>query len=165
MKARTIGLSAASLAIGAITGFGIYGLSGAAFAETNSTTTPTTPTTPAASAPAQSGGSQSEQGQSGNSQSGKTQSGTSGTTDQKDQNGECGPRDGKGRGGSQDTPVTGAEATKVMDAVKAKDSAFTPTSVRKDPDGSYDVLGAKNGQQVMYDVSTDLKTITEGGHR
>ena len=35
------------------------------------------------------------------------------------------------------------------------------TSVRKDPDGSYDVLGTKAGANVMFDVSADLATITE----
>lgn len=77
-----------------------------------------------------------------------------------------------GMGGSQDTPVTGAEATKVGEAVQAKDSAVTVESVRKDPDGSYDVLGTKDGQPVFFDVSSDLATITEnaggpgrmGGH-
>jgi len=75
---------------------------------------------------------------------------------------------GAGRGGSADTPVTGAEAAKVTAAVKAKDSSVTVTNVRKDPDGSYDVLATKSGNQVMYDVSKDLKTITQntfgGGH-
>ncbi len=71
-----------------------------------------------------------------------------------------------GHGGTSDTPVTGDEATKVTAAVTAKDSAVTVTSVRKDPDGSYDVFGTKNGSQVRYDVSADLKTITAGtaGH-
>ena len=67
-----------------------------------------------------------------------------------------------GRGGSNDTPVTGDEAKKVTSAVTAKDAAVTVTSVRKDPDGSYDVFGTKAGAQVRYDVSADLKTITEG---
>jgi hypothetical protein len=42
----------------------------------------------------------------------------------------------------------------------------TVTGVRKDPDGSYDVLGTKAGAQVMYDVSADLKRFTAntGGH-
>jgi len=81
-----------------------------------------------------------------------------------------GGRGGRGHGaggGSADTPVTGAEATKVTDAVKAKDSAVTVTAVRKDPDGSYDVLGTKSGSPVFFDVSADLKTITQaafGGH-
>jgi hypothetical protein len=42
------------------------------------------------------------------------------------------------------------------------------TSVRKDTDGSYDVFATKSGSQVMYDVSADLKTITQhtfGGGR
>jgi hypothetical protein len=64
-------------------------------------------------------------------------------------------------GGSQDTPVTGEEATKVSAAVTAKDSAVTVESVRKDPDGSYDVLGTKAGARVMFDVSADLATVTE----
>ncbi len=79
---------------------------------------------------------------------------------------------GGGMGGSQDTPVTGAEATKVGEAVQAKDSAVTVESVRKDPDGSYDVLGTKDGQPVFFDVSADLSEVTQnaggpgrmGGH-
>src|SRR5215204_5422721 len=71
---------------------------------------------------------------------------------------------GGGRGGSVDTPVTGAELAKVTAAVKAKDSAVTVTSVRKDPDGSYDVFATKSGAQLMYDVSADLKTITQDTH-
>jgi hypothetical protein len=69
---------------------------------------------------------------------------------------------GGGRGGSNDTPVTGDEAAKVTAAMKAKDAAVSVTSVGKDPDGSYDVLGTKTGVQVRFDVSADLKTITEG---
>ncbi len=75
-----------------------------------------------------------------------------------------GPGGGKGGGmggASQDTPVTGDEAAKVSAAVTAKDSTVTVTSVRKDPDGSYDVLGTKAGANVMFDVSADLATITE----
>ena len=70
---------------------------------------------------------------------------------------------GKGgpQGASQDTPVTGDEATKVSAAVTAKDSTVTVESVRKDPDGSYDVLGTKAGAKVMFDVSADLATVTE----
>ncbi len=73
-------------------------------------------------------------------------------------------------GGSQDAAVTGSEADKVIAAVKAKDSAVTITTVRKDPDGSYDALGTKGGNPVFFDVSADLKTITArtggpgGGH-
>ncbi len=76
-----------------------------------------------------------------------------------------------GMGGSQDTPVTGDEADKVIAAVQAQDSAATITEVRMDPDGSYDAVGTKDGNPVMYDVSADLATITEhtgmggrGGH-
>ncbi|HET7723281.1 MAG TPA: hypothetical protein VFK68_01470 [Propionibacteriaceae bacterium] len=67
---------------------------------------------------------------------------------------------GKGGGASSDTPVTGDEATKVSAAVTAKDSAVTVSSVRKDPDGSYDVLGSKAGANVFFDVSADLGTVT-----
>ena len=71
-----------------------------------------------------------------------------------------------GPGGSQDAAVTGSEADKVIAAVKAKDSAVTITTVRKDPDGSYDALGTKAGAPVFFDVSSDLKTVTAatGGH-
>src|SRR4051812_45024507 len=72
---------------------------------------------------------------------------------------------GKGHGGgSNDTAVTGDELSKVTAAVKAKDSTITVTSVRKDPDGSYDVLGTKAGANVMYDVSADLATFTQNTH-
>ena len=64
-------------------------------------------------------------------------------------------------GASQDTAVTGAEADKVIAAVTAKDSAATIDTVRKDPDGSYDALGTKDGSPVFYDVSADLATVTE----
>jgi len=37
----------------------------------------------------------------------------------------------------------------------------TVESVRKDPDGSYDVLGTKDGQKVMFDVSADLATVSQ----
>lgn len=72
---------------------------------------------------------------------------------------------GKGGPGgpSNDTPVTGADADKVIAAVKAKDSTVTIDTVRKDPDGSYDALGTKtDGTKVMFDVSADLATITQG---
>jgi len=73
---------------------------------------------------------------------------------------------GGGRG-SNDTPVTGTALATVTAAVKAKDSAVTVTSVRMDPDGSYDVFGTKAGAPVMLEVSKDLKTFTTntgGGH-
>ena len=63
-------------------------------------------------------------------------------------------------GASPDTAVTGSAADKVIAAVKAKDSAVTITTVRKDPDGSYDAIGTKAGAPVFFDVSADLKTVT-----
>jgi hypothetical protein len=62
----------------------------------------------------------------------------------------------------QHTDVTGDELAKVTAAVQAKDSAATVQSVQKDPDGSYDVHAMKAGQPVMYEVSADLNTISEG---
>ena len=75
--------------------------------------------------------------------------------------GPGGGHGGPGGGASQDTAVTGAEADKVIAAVTAKDSAATIDTVRKDPDGSYDALGTKDGSPVFYDVSADLATVTE----
>ena len=88
---------------------------------------------------------------------GTADSGTTGTQGK----GQRGGTGATGQQGSQDTPVTGDEAAKVSAAVTAKDSTVTVTSVRKDPDGSYDVLGTKAGANVMFDVSADLATITE----
>ncbi len=73
--------------------------------------------------------------------------------------GAPGASDGRG-GGSPDTAVTGIELTKVTAAMKANDPAVTVTAVRKDADGSYDVLGTKAGAPVRYDVSADLATFT-----
>jgi hypothetical protein len=64
-------------------------------------------------------------------------------------------------GGSQDEAVTGDEAQGVADAVEAQDPGVTIDTVRKDPDGSYDALGTKDGSPVFYDVSADLATVTE----
>ena len=74
---------------------------------------------------------------------------------------------GPGGGASKDTAVTGTTADNVKAAVKAKDSTVTVTTVRKDPDGSFDALGTDaSGNNVFYDVSADLKTVTAGGaHR
>ena len=69
-------------------------------------------------------------------------------------------------GGNAPNPEPNRPVGTVMDdaaitaAVKAKDSAVTVTSVRMDPDGSYDVFGTKAGATVMLEVSKDLKTIT-----
>ena len=101
---------------------------------------------------------------------GAVRAATSGSTDGQP-DGRTDGQGGRGKGGGMHahTPVTGDEATKVGAAVKAKDSAVTVTTVRKDPDGSYDVLGTKAGQPVFFEVSKDLKTVTErtggpGGH-
>jgi len=78
-----------------------------------------------------------------------------------------GHRGGGRHGGGNDTPVTGTELSTVTAAVKANDSTVTVSSVRKDPDGSYDVLGTRSGANVMLEVSKDLKTISTnaGGPR
>ena len=76
--------------------------------------------------------------------------------------GHEGGQPGPGMGGHEHTAVTGDEADKVIAAVKAKDSSVEVTEVQKDPDGSYDVMGTKDGQPVRFDVSADLKTVTEG---
>ena len=76
---------------------------------------------------------------------------------------------GEGFGGAphQHTQVLGDELATVKAAVKAKDADVTVLGVRKDPDGSYDVLGKRDDRPVMLEVSKDLKTITErtGGPR
>jgi hypothetical protein len=83
-------------------------------------------------------------------------SSSTGTADESGRSGNRGP--------SADTAVTGDELAKVKAAMTAKDSSVTVTSVRKDPDGSYDVLGTKSGAEVFYDVSADLKTFTLNTH-
>lgn len=79
-----------------------------------------------------------------------------------------GATDDKTKGAPHEhTAVTGDELTTVTDAVKAYDSTITVTTVQKDPDGSYDVDGTKDGSGIRLDVSSDLATITErtgGGH-
>lgn len=72
---------------------------------------------------------------------------------------------GKGGHGGRDTPVTGDEAQKVIDAVQAKESGTTITEVQKDPDNSYDAMGTKDGKRVAFDVSSDLGTITARAER
>lgn len=63
-------------------------------------------------------------------------------------------------GGHVHTPVTGDELAEVTAAVTGQDPAVTVASVRKDPDGSYDVDGTKAGAPVRLEVSADLQTIT-----
>jgi hypothetical protein len=73
-----------------------------------------------------------------------------------------------GHGGPAGTPASAAETKQVTDALKAKDAAVTITTVWKDDDGSFDALGTKAGTQVKFEVSKDLKTITENtftGHQ
>lgn len=90
----------------------------------------------------------------GDGQQGK---GTQTGQNQGDQDG----RGGHGRGGHMmGTEVTGSELTKVTDAVKAKDKAFTVEHVMKDSDGAYHVMGTTSGNRAGYEVSKDLKTIT-----
>lgn len=84
------------------------------------------------------------------------------SADETSDTGESGTTSQGSRGGHEHTEVTGDEATRVTDAVTAQDSAITVESVRKDPDGSYDVLGTKDGSRVMVQVSADLATIEVG---
>lgn len=69
--------------------------------------------------------------------------------------------DDKAPGRHQHTEVTGTEADNVKKAVTAKYSGVTVERVMKDADGSYDVMATKSGSRVMYEVSKDLKTVTE----
>ncbi|WP_433796145.1 hypothetical protein [Actinoplanes sp. CA-252034] len=80
--------------------------------------------------------------------------------------GKAGPGRGHGRPGGG-TVVTGAEAAKVTAAVTAEDAAVTVSRVVKGADGAYHVFGTKSGERVHFEVSADLKTVTEGkaGHR
>ncbi|BEL06773.1 hypothetical protein Q0Z83_049640 [Actinoplanes sichuanensis] len=72
-----------------------------------------------------------------------------------------GKGEGHGRHGGKHTEVTGDEAAKVTAAVTAKDSAVTVARVLKDDDGSYHVVGTKDGKRIGFEVSADLKTVTE----
>ncbi len=145
MRTNKFGLAAASTAAVAALLIG-----GATLANAADNPTPTTPSATSSAA--------SSAGSSAATVPGDATAGTPGDRGQ--------------QGASQDTPVTGDEATRVSAAVTAKDSTVTVESVRKDPDGSYDVLGSKAGAKVMFDVSADLATITEnaggpggqGGH-
>ena len=136
----------AGLAVAGVATVGMLASSAAAFAD------PSAPPSPGAAASAPANGAPS--GKAARGQDG--QAGQSGQAGRPDRGGQRG-------GASQDTPVTGDEAQKVIDAVKAKNADVTITEVRKDPDGTYDALGTKaDGTKVMFDVSTDLQTITEG---
>ena len=150
MNTKKLGVAAASLAaIGALVAGGAAVANAADNTATTSTSTSTSSSVPSV------GANSGTTGDSGMRGPGGGMGGPGG--------GMRGPGGGMGGpgGGSQDTPVTGAEADKVIAAVKAKDSAATVTTVRMDPDGSYDALGTKDGAPVMFQVSKDLKTITE----
>lgn len=72
--------------------------------------------------------------------------------------GEQGPRGGD-RGNH--TEATTEQTSQVSAALKAKDSAVTVERVMVDEDGSYDVAATKSGDRVMFEVSKDLKTVTQ----
>jgi hypothetical protein len=72
---------------------------------------------------------------------------------------------GHGHRGGKHTEVTGDEAAKVTAAVTAKDAAVTVTRVLKDDDGSYHVVGTKDGKRIGFEVSADLATVTERAAR
>ena len=56
--------------------------------------------------------------------------------------------------GGTHTDVTGDEAQKVIDAVKAKDSTVTIDKVQKDKDGSYDATGMI--RELLHTWATEL---------
>jgi hypothetical protein len=62
---------------------------------------------------------------------------------------------------SVDTSLSASEIAQVTAAVQATDSLVVVTSVRKNPDGSYYVVGTKAGATVTYKVSADLKTVVQ----
>lgn len=136
MDAKKIGL-----AVAGVVAAGVIAAGGAAVA--NSSSASTTSTT---------GSSQTSQmqppGQS-------AQNGQSGQSAQGGQGGQGGP------GGMLGTEVTGDEATKVKDAVAAQNSSVTVDHVLKQTDGSYLALTMQNNQPVIYQVSSDLATVTE----
>ncbi|WP_261553583.1 hypothetical protein [Frankia tisae] len=62
---------------------------------------------------------------------------------------------------SVNTSLSAGELAKVTAAINAKDSLVVVTSVRKNSDGSYLVVGTRLGVTVKYIVSADLKTTTQ----
>ncbi len=138
MNSKKLGLAAAALTVG-----GAVLVGGNLAANADSTTPTPTPSTSARATPdAEGAPDQARQDQQNRGPRG--------------QGDEC---DGA-MGGSQDTPVTGDEADRVIAAVQAEDSAVTIEVVRKDSDGAYDALGTKDGQPVFYEVSADLSSVT-----
>lgn len=146
MNARKIALSAAGLATVAAAVTGGVGAS-MAYADASTGSAGTSSSSSSSANPTDSSNSSSSSDSSNSSGSSKSDSSTA-------------PKFGK----HNHTEVTGDEATKVTDAVKAKDSNFTAEKVMKDEDGSYDVIGKSGDTFVKYDVSTDLQTITKDDH-
>jgi hypothetical protein len=68
---------------------------------------------------------------------------------------------GPGPGGHEHEEVTGSELADVEDAVAGFDSTIDVEGVMKDEDGSYDVMGTRDGSPVVLEVSADLGTISE----
>lgn len=95
---------------------------------------------------------------------GSSDSGSSDNRSGDGRDGQCGgsgpeARDGQGRMGHPFTEVTGDELTRVTEAVESEESGVTVGAVRKAQDGSYHVLGTRDGQPVMVEVSSDLATV------
>ncbi|MDO5626988.1 MAG: hypothetical protein Q4G43_01585 [Mobilicoccus sp.] len=88
----------------------------------------------------------------------ESDSGTSTSSGQTREGRDCGGPGGRGERHAH-TEVTGEEATRVTDAVAAQEADITVETVRKDPDGSYDVIGTRAGERVMVEVSADLSSI------
>lgn len=121
------------LAVAGVVAAGVIAAGGAAVANSSSTSTTATSSTGAQGSKLQ------PPGQSGQAGSGQA--------------GQAGPALG--------TEVTGDEATKVKDAVAAQHSSVTVDHVLKQTDGSYLALTMQNNQPVIYQVSSDLATVTE----
>ncbi|WP_116112011.1 hypothetical protein [Austwickia chelonae] len=68
---------------------------------------------------------------------------------------------GKSHGKKRGIEVTGDEAKKVTDAVKAKDSGVEVIRIVKNKKGEYRVKGKKDGHRIGFAVSSDLKTVIE----
>ncbi|MCK9894297.1 hypothetical protein [Frankia sp. AgB32] len=65
-----------------------------------------------------------------------------------------------GLGLSLGTALSVDEVARVTAVVKAKGALDSVTSVRRNPDGSYLVVGTKAGATVTEQVSADLQTVT-----
>jgi hypothetical protein len=144
MSRRTLGIAAASIAATGLVGAGLIAGAGTAFADPTATPTPGASGKPSGAAkPRTPGAAPSGAATPGARPAGK----------------------GAGQAPHQHTEVTGAEADKVIAAVKVKDPAVEVTKVLKDADGSYDVVGTKAGAKMRYEVSADLATVTEGKPR